>query len=733
MCNHVYTADYANLPRTVGTRCPYPELYLAFSAAGASGEPVALPIDVNGACLFHSGELEWKRAHDLPGAFRRLVRLLDEHGTERHYDFAEFVFVGSETSTKRGGTEHVLRIEDTVFLKQAHFTAARFHDRVEMARVRFPNGMGMDGATFPRGLAVTDAYINGAAMSGARFGHTRFVRVEFASYALFDDARFTGTAPGGGRSVYFGESVFRGLTNFTGAVFDLHGDSSAAFEHVRFEEFTDFRDTRFNCHAEFRYPTFADIADFIDTGFEMVGTSARYAGAAAEFTGISVTDRGVLTFRSTDPGSKLFAHDVEVTFDHGEPVGTVYFENVNLTSFVNGSRQRLLELAREGRVQIGPGCIKYRVQTSLRTVPVEAGNAPLVVELCQTFANYFSASHGLNLGVEIVSRDRKRVSFFYYTDEDVPEAEFLERLAQAERGLWNLLSAGSHDPVLALPGPGGEAPERDESAVINAVDGLSAMLGTFFRVGARIAMGRWRETDTRALLGAIRFNEDAAELRAAALHRTLVARYTESTLMGLNRQQNARLVPIVPMAPPAADKVRILFVGANSRGRPLDLELEVSRIQNSLRGSIEGARLELKQVAAATVDTLLKAMLEESPTYVHFSGHGQEAGILLRDELGAPRLVAGEPLAELFRQFRDTVRCVVLNSCFSAVQARAIRRYIPHVIGMSERIQDSAAIAFSTGFYAAIGAGRDVPSAFQVARARVGIDDPEGVDLLTLL
>jgi hypothetical protein len=729
MCNHVYTADYANLPRTIGTRCPYPEFYGTVAAAG--GEPVALPMDVHGACLFHSRELEWKRANDLPGAFLRLVGLLDEHGTERHYDFAEFAFVGTETPTKDGGTEHLLHIADTVFVKQAHFTAARFHDWVAMDRVRFPGGMEMDGATFERGLAVTDAYINGAGMSKARFDQTRFVRVEFASYALFDDARFTGRmAPGAGRSVYFGESVFRGLTNFTGAVFDLHGGSSAAFEHVRFEEFTDFRGTRFHCHAEFRYVTFADIADFIDTEFEMVGSSARYAGAAAEFTGIGVTDRGVLTFRSTDPGSKLFAHDAEMTFVDRELVGTVYFENVNLTSFVNGSRQRLLELAREGRVQIGPGCIKYRVQTPVRTVPVEEGNAPLVVELCQTFANYFSASHGLNLGVEIVSRDRTRVSFFYYTDEDVSEAEFLERLAQAERGLWNLLSAGSPGQVPALPGPGGEAAVRDESAVINAVDGLSAMLGTFFRVGARIAMGRWRETDTRALLGAIRFNEDAAELRAVALHRTLAARYTESALMGLNHQQNAQLVPI---APPARDRVRILFVGANSRSRPLDLELEVSRIQDSLRGSIEGARLELKQVPAATVDTLLRAMLEEAPTYVHFSGHGQEAGILLRDALGAPRLVAGEALAELFRQFRDTVRCVVLNSCFSVTPGRAIRRYIPHVIGMSELIGDTAAMAFSTGFYAAIGAGRDVPAAFHVARARVGIDAPDSVDLLTLL
>jgi uncharacterized protein YjbI with pentapeptide repeats len=727
MCNHVYTADYANLPRTIGTRCPYPEFYR--TVAAARGEPVTLPNDVHGACLFHSGELEWKRANDLPGAFLRLVGLLNEHGTERHYDFADFVFVGSQTPTKDGGTEHLLRISDIEFQKKAYFMAAHIADPMEMERVRFPCGFVFDSATFAGALTLTDVYVNNAGMNRAHFQRAWFVRVEFVTYAGFGGARFTGTSTGG-PAVWFRDCRFRGLTDFSDADFVRHNNASVSFERVRFEDFTDFRGTRFNCHAAFRLVTFADITDFIDTAFELVDSSARYGGAAAQFRRITVTERGVVTFRSSDPTRKLFAHDVEMFFVENELAGTVYFENVNLTSFVNGSRLRLLELAREGRVQIGPGCIKYRVQTPVRTVPVEEGNAPLVVELCQTFANYFSASHGLNLGVEIVSRDRTRVSFFYYTDEDVSEAEFLERLAQAERGLWNLLSAGSPAPAPALPGPGGEAAVRDENAVINAVDGLSAMLGTFFRVGARIAMGRWRETDTRALLGAIRFNEDAADLRAVALHRTLAARYTESTLMGLNHRQNAQLVPI---APPARDKVRILFVGANSRSSPLDLELEVSRIQDSLRGSIEGARLELKQVPAATVDTLVKGMLEEAPTYVHFSGHGQEAGIFLRDALGAPRLVAGDALAELFRQFRDTVRCVVLNSCFSVTPGRAIRRYIPHVIGMSELIEDTAAVAFSTGFYAAIGAGRDVLAAFHVARARVGIDDPESVDLLTLL
>jgi hypothetical protein len=735
MCNHVYKADYSSLPAEMGKRCPYPAFYASLAAVGAVAEPDALPIDRHGTCLFHSGELDWKRANDQPARFLRLLQLLDEHWPERYYDFAEFVFVGSRNAAESGSPDCLLRIADTTFQKQGHCTAAQFVDRVEMERVRFPGGLELDGATFARNLTITDAYVNGAGMSRTRFERAWFVRVQIAGYALFDGARFTGTSSGG-YAVNFQDSRFLGLTSFSGALFELRDDSTAGFERVRFEGFADFRDTRFNCHTEFRFVTFADITDFIDTSFGLVGSSARYVGAAAEFTGISVPETGVLTFRSSDPARKLFSHDVEMSFNEAELAGTVEFENVNLARFVPYSRKRLLELAQLGRVQIGAGCIKYRLQTPVRTVSLEAGGAQLVVELCQTFANYFTASHGLNLGVEIVSRDRTRVGFFYYTDENISEAAFLERLAQAEQGLWNLLSLGSHEQVLALLGPdGAEAPARRESAVINAVDGLSALFGTFFRVGARIALGRWSEADTRGLLDAIRFNHEGAELRAAGLHRTLVARYTEATLLGLNRLQNAQLPPIAPavQAPAVPGKTRILFLAANSVGSPMDLEKELSRIQRSLRESREGERLDLKQVWAATVDTLMQAMLEESPAIVHFSGHGRQAGLVLRDDAGEPRMVPGEALASLFQLFTDSVRCVVLNACYSAVQGKAIRRHVPYVIGMSAKIPDEAAVAFSTGFYCGIGAGKEIPFAFELGKARVQMEGAGGEDLLTLL
>lgn len=191
--------------------------------------------------------------------------------------------------------------------------------------------------------------------------------------------------------------------------------------------------------------------------------------------------------------------------------------------------------------------------------------------------------------------------------------------------------------------------------------------------------------------------------------------------------------PAPPAPPPSAGRIRILFLGANSTRAPLDLEREVSRIQQDLRMARERDALEFRLVGAVTIDTLMQAMLDESPTIVHFAGHGETGGIVLRDELGNPRLVTGDALASVFALFRDTVRCVVLNACWSEAQAHAIRRHVPHVIGNRGKIQDAAALAFSAGFYKAIGAGRDVPFAFEAGKARVHMEGCGGEDRLVLL
>ena len=341
-------------------------------------------------------------------------------------------------------------------------------------------------------------------------------------------------------------------------------------------------------------------------------------------------------------------------------------------------------------------------------------------------------SNGLNLGFEIVERDKTKVRFFYFTDEDISQLAFLERLAQTEQNLWALLSLNTNKQLLALEDPAGTV---KESAIINAVDGISALLGTFFRVGTRIALGAWKEADTKALLDAISFNDQGAENRALNLHQILVEKYTGTTLLAFNRQQNELLAPIAAKSPKLLPSrmIKILFLGANSSNSPLELDQEVRRIQTNLKLARERDNLELKQEWAVTVETLMQAMLDESPTIVHFSGHGSKSGIILLDEMGEPKAVPTKALSSLFQLFKDTVRCVVLNSCYSEHQARVIRQHIPYVIGMRSSILDSAAVALSTGFYKALGAGKDIPFAFNMGKISIQMEGVSGGNLLVLL
>ncbi|QDL09560.1 CHAT domain-containing protein, partial [Brasilonema sennae CENA114] len=79
-------------------------------------------------------------------------------------------------------------------------------------------------------------------------------------------------------------------------------------------------------------------------------------------------------------------------------------------------------------------------------------------------------------------------------------------------------------------------------------------------------------------------------------------------------------------------------------------------------------------------------------------------------------------LAELFKLFASDIECVVLNACYSEVQASAIATHIPYVIGMNKAIEDKAAIKFATGFYNALCAGESVEFAYKLGCNVIQLD-----------
>ncbi|HEY9697640.1 MAG TPA: CHAT domain-containing protein [Trichocoleus sp.] len=183
----------------------------------------------------------------------------------------------------------------------------------------------------------------------------------------------------------------------------------------------------------------------------------------------------------------------------------------------------------------------------------------------------------------------------------------------------------------------------------------------------------------------------------------------------------------------------ILVLAANPRGTTqLRLGEEVRSLRRGLERSQYRDRFMLMERWAATAIDMRRALLDCQPQIVHFSGHGvgiensgdepsstrkftvipdpktEPEGLMFEDETGEPKLVSGEAIANLFALFSNQVECVVLNACYSEVQARAIAQHISYVIGMKRAIGDKAAIEFAIGFYDALLAGRSVEFAYNL-------------------
>ncbi|HKP53618.1 MAG TPA: effector-associated domain EAD1-containing protein [Chloroflexia bacterium] len=230
--------------------------------------------------------------------------------------------------------------------------------------------------------------------------------------------------------------------------------------------------------------------------------------------------------------------------------------------------------------------------------------------------------------------------------------------------------------------------------------------------------------------------------------------------------------------------MNILFLAANPVDtNRLRLDEEIRTIDQRLRAAESRKKFNLVQGWAVRPGDLSGYLLRYQPHVVHFSGHGSEAvqettgdslparqpyyfdvrkyvprfgtpeeiksaelfdklvdkliedearerlrasslqgGIILEDDSGNRKPVSPQALGRLFRALKDNTRCVVLNACFSAIQAQAIVEEVGCVVGMSRAIGDKAAIKFAGGFYEALGYDRSVQTAFDVGCSQIDLE-----------
>ena len=180
----------------------------------------------------------------------------------------------------------------------------------------------------------------------------------------------------------------------------------------------------------------------------------------------------------------------------------------------------------------------------------------------------------------------------------------------------------------------------------------------------------------------------------------------------------------------------ILFLAANPRELSRnDLEQESNDIQDAILHRPFEQDIKIVPRWQTKAGELPQLLIDHKPDIVHFSSHGSETGaILLEDAAGNAQPVSASTLGKLFAIHKATVRCVVLNACYSQPQAAAIAETIPCVVGTTDAIADTMARHFSRAFYRALAEGNDLNTAFGQGALEIELQgDSQQAQVLVLL
>jgi hypothetical protein len=182
-------------------------------------------------------------------------------------------------------------------------------------------------------------------------------------------------------------------------------------------------------------------------------------------------------------------------------------------------------------------------------------------------------------------------------------------------------------------------------------------------------------------------------------------------------------------------RLKVLVASARPKGTvPVAVEEESAGVRRAFAPLVRSGRAVVDLLPRATPARLQERLLGDRVDVLHFVGHGRfdqatlEGAVLLEDERGHPRWLAGEA----FRQIvcRRGLRLVSLNACETGRGGRVdwargvapalVAAGVPAVVANQYPVLDVAATTFAVQLYGALASGRALGDAAREARVAVG-------------
>lgn len=194
-------------------------------------------------------------------------------------------------------------------------------------------------------------------------------------------------------------------------------------------------------------------------------------------------------------------------------------------------------------------------------------------------------------------------------------------------------------------------------------------------------------------------------------------------------------------------KWKILFICSNPNSTSkIDFDKETKEIRQMLRKFKDD--FEITEVYNATNAILLKEIITEKPDILHISCHAignrpigsrsigrpieEQEGIILTNENNDIDLIPFDIIANQIRLFKDNMKCVVINACYTEPLALLVSTFIPYTIGHRTALGNDSVIDFARYFYEGLAFNKNIEEAYNYSSCLIASNYPQEQDNFVL-